>query len=90
MKMLIAGIICTIVAWGVLQQLNAGNVGSGYGVASMAIMVLAYVLVIGAFIYDLWKVRPMRRAADEQVAGMSKRRMQRVLEEEKERKASNK
>ena len=88
--LLIAGIICTIVAWVILQQLNAQTVGNGYGAASMVIMVLAYVLVIGAFVYDLWKVRPMRRAADEQIAGMSKRRMQRLVDEEAERKAAKK
>ena len=88
--LLIAGIVCTLLAWGVLQQINANNIGQGYGAATAVIMVLAYVLVIGAFIFDLWKVRPMRKAADEQVAGMSKRRMQNLVEEEEARKAAKK
>ena len=88
--LLIAGIVCTLLAWGVLQQINANNISQGYGTATAVIMVLAYVLVIGAFIFDLWKVRPMRKAADEQVAGMSKRRMQNLVEEEEARKAAKK
>jgi hypothetical protein len=88
--LLIAGIVCTVVAWGVLQQINANNIGQGYGAVTAITMVVAYVLVIGAFIFDIWKVRPMRKAADEQVAGMSKRRMQRVIEEEEARKAAKK
>ena len=88
--LLIAGIVCTVVAWGVLQQINANNIGQGYGAATAITMVVAYVLVIGAFIFDIWKVRPMRKAADEQVSGMSKRRMQRVIEEDEARKAAKK
>lgn len=88
--LLIAGILCTLLGWGILQQLNANNIGKGFGAASVAAMVLAYVLVIGAFIFDIWKVRPMRKAADEQVVGMSKRRMQRVIEEDEARKAAKK
>lgn len=86
----IAGIVCTVIAWGVLQQINANNIGQGYGAATAITMVVAYVLVIGAFIFDIWKVRPMRKAADEQVSGMSKRRMQRVIEEDEARKAAKK
>ena len=88
--LLIAGIVCTVIAWGVLQQINANNIGQGYGAATAITMVVAYVLVIGAFIFDIWKVRPMRKAADEQVSGMSKRRMQRVIEEDEARKAAKK
>ena len=88
--LLIAGIVCTVIAWGVLQQINANNIGQGYGTATAIMMVVAYVLVIGAFIFDIWKVRPMRKAADEQVAGMSKRRMQHLVEEEEARKAAKK
>ena len=88
--LLIAGIVCTVIAWGVLQQINANNIGQGYGAATAITMVVAYVLVIGAFIFDIWKVRPMRKAADEQVSGMSKRRMQRVIEEDEVRKAAKK
>ena len=88
--MLIVGIVFTLASWAIMQYMNSNGGGENTAMVSVVLMVLAYVLVIGAFIYDLVKVRPLRNKANDKIAGMSKRRMQRVLEEEKERKASNK
>ncbi len=84
--MLIGGIVLTITSYLLSRVVaNGGNdVTSSMAMVSVFCMVGAYVLVIGAFIYDLVKVRPLRNAANEKLTTMSKKRMQRFLKEEKE------
>ena len=89
--LLISGMVCTVIAWGALRGVSAENAGnSGIAIATSVMMVLAYVLVIGAFIYDIVKVRPMRNEADKKVSSMTKKRMQKVIDENEERKAAEK
>lgn len=86
--LMIAGIVCTLGSWGVMQYMrNTGTESYVLAGLSIAFMVAAYVLIIGAFIYDIRKVRPMRTKADELTRGMSRRRMQKVLEEDAANKA---
>ena len=70
------------------MQSNGGT--ESMATASVVLMVLAYVLIIGAFIYDLIKVRPLRNEANEKLAGMSKKRLNQLIAEEEERKAAKK
>ena len=88
--LIITGIICTLFGWGVIKSLDPQSANSDLSVVTMVTMVLAYVLVIGAFIYDIVKVRPMRKIADEQVSGMTKRRMQKTIDEYEASKAAKK
>ena len=85
--LLICGIALTLMSWGIMRYMQQNNVqNTNLAGVSIGCMVFAYALVIGAFIYDMVKVRPMRQRADEKIMGMTKRRMQRVLDEEEARK----
>ena len=77
----IAGAVCAFGAWFTMRAID-GNTPAGEqkAMVSIVLMVLAYVLVIGAFIYDLVKVRPMRNKASEKVTGMSKKRLKRMAD----------
>lgn len=89
--MLIAGIICTLVSWGAIRSAGGEEAATGgIAVVSISLMVLAYVLVIGAFIYDLVKVRPLRNRADAKLTGMSEKRMRKFAAEEAARKEAEK
>lgn len=81
---LISGIVLTLVSYGLSRVVtdNGGDSSSTLAMVSIFCMALAYVLVIGAFIYDLVKVRPLRNAANEKLTTMSKKRMKRFLKEE--------
>jgi uncharacterized membrane protein len=82
----IAGMVCAFGAWFIMRAID-GNTPAGEkkAIVSIVLMVLAYLLVIGAFIFDLVKVRPMRNRASEKVTGMSKKRLKRMAEsQEKE------
>ena len=83
---LISGIVLTLVSYGISRVVtnNGGSTSSTLAMVSIFCMAAAYVLVIGAFIYDLVKVRPLRNAANDKLNSMSKKRMQRFLQEEKE------
>lgn len=49
------------------------------GIASVASLVLAYGLIIGAFVYD-WRVRrPVRKAAERKVASYSDKKLAELL-----------
>jgi len=81
--LMIAGIVCTVVSWGIMQYMqNSGNESSALMTLSIVLMVAAYLLIIFAFIYDFRKIRPMRRRAEELTSGMSQRRLRRMLEED--------
>ena len=48
----------------------------------MGMMVAAYVFIIGAFLLDIIKIRPLRNAARDSVAGASRRKLHRIIEED--------
>lgn len=52
------------------------------GVVSVGSLVLAYVLIIGGFIFDLVKRRPFRKRAEAQVRGMTDKRIAELFEQE--------
>jgi hypothetical protein len=88
---MIAGMVCAIGSFLVVQYMQRSGNGSGpLAVLSIALMVLAYVTIIASFIYDYVKVRPMRKKAEEATAGMSQKRMKRMIAEDKRRKAEEK
>ncbi|MDI9589824.1 MAG: hypothetical protein QM302_02060 [Acidobacteriota bacterium] len=85
------GIVCTMISWLIMRYMQSTGVESGaLAAASVALMVVAYVLIIGAFIFDMVKVRPLRNQADARVSGMSRKRMRQLVDEEQRRKAAKK
>ncbi len=87
----IAGMACAAFSWLIMRSLqNDSTGGENLAMFSIALMVIAYVLVIGAFIFDMVKVRPMRNAASEKVVGLSKRRLQKMAAESAEAAAEKK
>ena len=76
------GVACTIGSWGIMHYMqSSGNESQTLMATSMVLMVVAYVVIIGAFIFDLVKVRPMRKKAEELADGMTLRRKKKLIEE---------
>ena len=65
-----------------LQGHADAEIATTLAAASMGMMVAAYVFIIGAFILDIVKIRPMRNAARDTVAGASRRKLNRIIEED--------
>lgn len=81
---LAAGLALTIASWVVLIMApeDARTAGTPAGRVSVACLILAYVCVIGSFVYDWFKLRKRRIAMEEKVSRMSERRMEEILREE--------
>lgn len=52
------------------------------GMAVIGFVAVAYVLVIISFVYDMRHTRPMRRATDDKVAGMTEKKLRQIIEED--------
>lgn len=79
------GLVMTLISFGInlyMQNSSATEFPILITVTAMASIVLAYVCIIGAFIYDFVKVRPVRRRIDDEVNGMSKRRIEQLIAED--------
>lgn len=74
------GVVAIFLVWFILM--GALNVlpANAISVAQIAGLVLAYAFVIGAFIFDFIKIRPIRNFYKAQVAGMTDRKVLEVLE----------
>lgn len=81
--MLAAGMVAILLSWAVSAAIpvTTNNVSA---FVSITLVVIAYALIIVSFIYDWRVVRPMRRAADEEVARMSDRRVKQYIEAKRE------
>ena len=82
--MLVSGLAMTILSWVVMLVLP-GQGGEPSALASrlaIVALVLAYVLVIGSFIFDFTKIRSLRKAMETKVASMSDKRIDDILREE--------
>lgn len=83
------GLVLTIFSFGVNAYLNrVENVDTALAsrlvVAAMVTLVTAYVCIIGAFIYDLVKARPIRKRVDAEVKGMTKKKLEQLIREDAE------
>ena len=76
------GFSCTVVSLIAAYALNDGT-GSTAAVSVIA-LVLAYVFIIAGFVYDIWKRRPFRKAAEKRVAGMTNKRVADLLEADRQ------
>ena len=85
------GMACSIISFMIMRYMQSGQSSSeSMATVSVVFMVLAYALIIGAFIYDLVKVRPMRNEANDKLGGMSKKRLNQLIADEEARKAAKK
>ena len=86
------GLALTVLSFGINYMLNrsGADTSSDNVLVPVALvsLVLAYVCIIGAFIYDLVKARPVRRRIDAEVKGMTKRRLEQIIREDAEREAA--
>ena len=82
-----AGLALTAVSWLAMFIFPGASqdVTSPMGMLAMVCLILAYVCIIGSFIFDWVKVRPIRRDTDATVAGLSAKRMQAIIDEDYKR-----
>lgn len=82
------GMGTTILTW-LLTTLSPstsyGDFSTALGITVIVLLVAAYACIITAFVYDWRKVRPLRKAADAQVASMSERKVVEFLEQDQRR-----
>lgn len=81
-EMMILGVVAIVAAW---IAMSMGKGGSGYTSIQLGLIVVAYVAIIGAFIFDMVKIRPIRNAARAEAQGMSESRMESVLKRRAEK-----
>ena len=62
------------------------DVSTPMGVASVVTLVAAYVLIIGSFIYDFAKRRPIRKRVEAQLRGISDKKLLEIFEKERDAK----
>ena len=75
------GMGLTIVSWLLSSQFSSQQTeyANAFVIVSVILLVAAYALIIIAFVYDWRMVRPMRKAADAEVARMSDKRVLQYL-----------
>lgn len=82
--MLIAGVVLTAVSWMCMFIFPgaSSDPSSPMGVAAVVCLVLAYVAIIGGFIFDWVKTRPIRRDVETLVNSMSDKKLQQIIDED--------
>lgn len=85
--MLGVGFLCVLLAWAF--TLIAGNThNQAFTVPAFVFMVLSYVLIIAAVVFDFWKIGKMRKKYNAEVHGYTDKKLRRMVqEEEREREA---
>ncbi len=72
----------------------AGNASADYstpaGFVSIVFMVLAYVFIIWSFVFDWRKIRPLRKVHTAEASGMTVKRLQAVLDRDRQERAAAK
>ena len=68
---------------------EANSTDSTQGILAVVSLVLAYVFIIGAFVYDLVKRRPFRKAAERKVQGMTDKKLAELFEAERQRRIAD-
>lgn len=85
------GIIAIFLVWFILMGVFNSLSASTVSVVQIVGLVIAYGFVLGAFVFDFVKIRPIRNFYKAQVAGMTDRKLVEVLEasEKKDDKAAH-
>ncbi len=69
---------------------QAQNYSTPLGIFSVVCMVLAYILIIAGFVYDFARIRPMRKQTQRMAGSMTRKAMQKVLEDDRKARAAAK
>lgn len=78
--LLAAGMVVIVLIW--IWLYAFGNGGTLVTGAQLTAVVLAYAIIIGAFIYDFVRIRPLRNAYRTQADGMSNKAVTALLEKD--------
>lgn len=84
------GLTLSLIALGINYLLSHGQQSEQLVVVAMVTIVMAYVSIIAAFIFDLTKSRPIRRRVDGEVKSMSRKKLEQIVREDAEEKAAKK
>ena len=68
---------------------KASSTDSMQGILAIASLVLAYVFIIGGFVYDLVKRRPYRKAAERKIQGMTDKKLAELFEADRQRRIAD-
>ncbi|MBR2682228.1 MAG: hypothetical protein IKE22_03070 [Atopobiaceae bacterium] len=84
------GLALSLIALGINYLLSHGQQSEQLVVVAMVTIMMAYVSIIAAFIFDLTKSRPIRRRVDGEVKSMSRKKLEQIVREDAEEKAAKK
>lgn len=81
---LVIGLVMTLLSYslGQLYPQATAEPTSAMGILVLALMIMAYVVIIGAFVYDWRVVRPMRKKVERDSASLTNKRMEQILKED--------
>lgn len=82
-----ATMACSLVPTAI-DSAQAQDYSSPLGIASIIFMIICYVTIISAFIYDFVKIRPMRKATQGAASGLTRKAMQKVLDDDRRKHAA--
>ena len=87
--LLAVGIVATLFVWAMMVFAPSENAGT-MQIAQIAGLVVAYAAIIGSFIYDIVRIRPLRNDARSRAEGMSESKQFALLEQVAAERASKK
>lgn len=76
------GMACTLLSFALSNIYTADQATGLAGLIMLVLIILAYGCIIVAFVYDWRNVRPLRKAADREVASLSEKRVMQIIEED--------
>lgn len=76
---LIAGVVFIVLTWVILAGAQAVGAGTSGNPLELVFIVLSYAAIIGAFVFDMVKIRPIRNYYRSMAEGMSERKIGDVL-----------
>lgn len=93
--MIFTGLICTAISWILMTQATQHeDISDILNVISVIALIAAYAGIIGGFIFDMRRIRPIRTATASKVHGMTEKRQNEILakyqEERQEREEQRK
>ena len=78
------GFACTVASMVLAYVLpQANDVSTAMGVFAVILLVAAYAFIIGSFVYDFAKRRPIRKRVEQQVASMTDKKILDLFEQER-------
>lgn len=93
--LLLPGVVLAVICLVLLQLYGQNGQSMQYmpehiAIISTVMLVLSYVLIIAAVIFDFVRCRPLRKEAQKRLVGYSDKKIASILEEERRRKALKK